>query len=120
MHTRSRSLTTLIIWIFGMSALGASMYSDVEAPFLVAIAGIIAFTTLMVTGFIWQWGRLPAVETEMATYEKAKNNSRAEDLIELMDEDDMIELRQRLSILSPDSIYVGDDGELVQFNGRSK
>ena len=124
MDSHSRLTATRYIWtafFFGLAVVNSNLFQGGE----IGVGNII--TTIMVvgaaivgTGFIWNWGDLPTIQSQSAEAEaenKLKRGERVQRLVELMDEDELYELRRRLEIDysdSPKRIILGDDGELLQ------
>ena len=106
---------TLLIWF---SLLAVSLISIMQVGedgtgfiFLLGVAAV------FVNGFIWNWGQ--GLEGQTQAAEKAKRGEGVQRLVDLMDEDELYELRRRLEIDysdSPKRIILGDDGELLEDN----
>lgn len=120
MNSEHRLTATRYIWVaffFTMAIINANVMITGEAP---SIANVIMTTILAIaaTGTsIAIWHSPNHSSNEDSTSDtKLKRGERVTRLIELMDEDELHELRKRLSkeidCSSEDYITLGDDGEL--------
>ncbi len=119
--SRSRMIATGVIWlmvatIFFFVGPALALYHSEEVLFGVLVAALFSM------GFVWNWGRPGTAAARAAGQqqmqgdaEKRKRQSRADALLDLLDEDTLEALRQRLTQQdgsSYDDYSVTDDGEL--------
>ncbi len=126
MDAESRRHATRYIWVaffFGMVfANGNAVFNGLPLEvWNMVISIVIAGVALVSTGFVWNWGDLPVIESQskkQSAEDKLKRGERVERLIELMDADELYELRRRLEDDYGDNeltdAIVGSDGELIQ------
>ena len=126
MDAESRRHATRYIWVaffFGMVfANGNAVFNGLSLEvWNMVISIVIAGVALVSTGFVWNWGDLPVIASQskqQSAEDKLKRGERVERLIELMDADELYELRRRLEDDYGDDeltdAIVGSDGELIQ------
>lgn len=87
----------------------------------VIITAIIAGAAVLISGAIWGISEAGNNNESLSSDEKLKRGERVERLIQLMEADELYELRQRLqeNYREPQADYMlGDDGELLQKKSR--
>lgn len=117
MNSQDRMNATRFVW-GGFVALMAillmtAMFTGEGLSIGVVILSVsFSILSLVVTGFIWNWGDLPMSTDEREKSEKAKNDARVERLLaELSDEERAILVDQ----IREQSVYgLSDDGEIVR------
>ena len=118
MNERYRTLSTIAIWLGVGFALGVSGSGDVANEFNMIMTMILSFAAVISTGIIWRT-KTDFNEMQFEQQEKQKrssgDDSRLELLMELLDESERRDIRQRLM-----EEVAQDDGEisLQQLLGR--
>lgn len=120
MDNESRLSATKYIWVVFLLALlivnaNVIIQSDPLSFTNVIMTGVIAVAAMGGTSFVWAG---QTENTGATSDEKLKRGDRVKRLIDLMDEDELYELRKRLasdySETPEDYVMLGDDGELVR------
>ncbi len=118
MNSETKMSATKFIWVaflLGLIVVNANVIINGESLGIanVIVTSVVALAAIASTNFVWM---SPTESTNQTTDAKLKRGERVKQVIDLMDEDELYELRQRLAddYSNPPSDYVvlGDDGEL--------
>lgn len=119
MDAQGRLRATQYIWTAYFFALlivngGILFYAQELGIGHIILSIFVTLGSVGATGFVWNWGALPAIEAEGGE-RKGKRISRIDALLDMMDEQDRAALYQRLSEESgDDAMNLGADGELLR------
>jgi hypothetical protein len=119
MDSRSRLFATFFIWtayvLFVVLGLGMLGMTDSYGAAVIILGGGAAF---LMTGFFWNWGRLPMagmVGTYESEAEKDKRRTRVDHVLNSLNEDELEILRHRLSTDDEEQVSIDS---LIRHHGE--
>lgn len=122
MDPQSRLTALRYVWTAFFGAMLVVNSSPIFAGRALDITNIIITLILAVaavgsTGFIFNWGDLPAAESTRSETAKSKRRAKVDALLDLLNDEDLQSLRSRLEERpnpADEAVYLSDDGELVR------
>jgi hypothetical protein len=124
-HTFWKAAATTVVWtmLTGGFVTGFIFMGDALGEDIVGLAFIMLFAGVLVSGFIWNWGRIDDTQAtekqkhDAASQEKRKNDRLGQALRDLSN-DELMRLRERLATGEIDErdleIALGEDADRMQ------